>query len=224
MMTCITTLFFAINDVDASLSDLDNLQPSGPIKPETESPAEQSDEGAMTNDLGKPEEGAQTQDETGTETSQSADPTTSEKNPNLNVRPFINCDLSPSPSCVGTQMADTILGGKNPDQIMGLGGSDWINASGGNDFVVGAGHDDIIYGDEGNDILRGDEGSDRILGGDGQDEILGGPGDDKITHANAASSDFYTDSIDCGSGNDEVWITLGDHQKNCEKVHVNNPN
>lgn len=73
IMTCLATLFFAINDVGASLSDLDNIQPPYPIKPETGSPETDStdpqtpdqadsDEG-NTRDSIKPETGSQTQGE-----------------------------------------------------------------------------------------------------------------------------------------------------------------
>lgn len=37
ILTCLTTLFFAINDVGASLSDLENIKPTNPIKPEINS-------------------------------------------------------------------------------------------------------------------------------------------------------------------------------------------
>jgi Ca2+-binding RTX toxin-like protein len=226
LLTSVPISLFGIGTTEASLSDLDNIKPTKPIEPETDSPTEQSDkEGTTTNDL--PEAGTETQDKTSTETNQGNDAITSEKDPNLKVRPFINCDLDPSASCVGTEMSDTILGGKYPDQIIGHGGGDWINASGGNDIVYGDGSDDIIYGDKGNDILNGNDGSDRIFGGDGIDQISGGTGDDRIFDGNgniAEGSDNYIDSIDCGSGNDEAWMSLGDHQKNCEKVNVDYPN
>ena len=214
-----------ISTAEASVSDLDNTKPTNPIDPKTESPTDQSGkENTINNDLAKPEAGTQNQDETGAETSGNNEATSEEK-PNLKLRPFINCDLNYSPSCIGTQMSDTILGGKYPDQIQGLGGSDWINASGGNDFVHGGGSNDIIYGEKGDDILYGDDGSDKIFGGFGSDQLFGGPADDKIFEGNGEEkSDFSSDFIDCGSGNDEIWLSLGDHQKDCEKINVNHPN
>ena len=220
LLTSIPILLFGISPVNASLSDVDNIKPTDPIEPETDSPTKQSDkEGTRTNDLVKPEAGPQIQDETSTGTSQNANVTTSEKKPTLKVRPFINCALEPGTLCVGTQTADTILGGKYIDQIMGLAGSDWINGSGGHDSVVGHEGDDIIYGEEGNDILRGEEGSDKILGGGGMDQILGGPGDDIIFQVHDGFHD--EDQIDCGEGNDEVRATSPsdvDYIKNCEKT------
>ena len=218
------TLFFAINDVEASLSDLDNTKPTNPIQPQTDSPKEESGkDGSGTNDLAIPK--ADTQDQTGPETSEGNNAMTSENEPNLKVKPIINCDLNYSPSCIGTQMSDTILGGKYPDQIAGFGGGDWINASEGVDIVRGGADNDIIYGDIGNDILYGDDGADKIFGGFGSDQIYGGPGNDRIFEGNGEEkSDFSNDFIDCGSGNDEIWLSLGDSQKSCEKINVNHPN
>lgn len=34
---CLSLLFFAINDVEAALSDLDNIKPTYPIRPEIKS-------------------------------------------------------------------------------------------------------------------------------------------------------------------------------------------
>jgi hypothetical protein len=208
LLTFIPISLIGVSTAAASVSDLDNTKPTNPIGPETEPPTEQSDkEGIAPNDLVKSE----------AETSQDNNAILSENDPNLKVRPFINCDLNPSIKCMGTEMSDTILGGKNQDQIVGLGGSDWINGSGGNDLIFGYGSNDIIYGDKGNDVLMGNDGADKIFGGYGFDQIQGGLGDDVIYQ----SHDGYPDIIDCGPGNDEVRATAPmevDSLQNCEKI------
>ena len=54
---------------------------------------------------------------------------------------------------------------------------------------------------------------------------FGGPGDDRIFEGNGEEkSDLRSDFIDCGSGNDEIWLSPGDSQINCEKINVNHQN
>ncbi|MFI5406737.1 MAG: hypothetical protein ACHQ1D_09525 [Nitrososphaerales archaeon] len=66
-----------------------------------------------------------------------------------------------------------------------------------------------------------DYGSDSISGGSGNDRLfhgLGTPDDSK-----AILSDGHKDFIDCGPGEDSVWInTSVDHDvaSNCEHVHA----
>lgn len=86
----------------------------------------------------------------------------------------------------------------------------------GNDNLYGKEGNDLLFGHEDNDLIEGSDGNDRIVGGDGQDILNGGSGDDKIYQGNAdpngppsfdySSPDGHKDTIDCGTGQDEVWL------------------
>ena len=115
----------------------------------------------------------------------------------------------------GGPSGDKISGGDGPDKIRNLAGSDMLYGNDGSDTIEGGYHSDTIEGGDGNDIIYGD---------DGADMIYGGPGDDKIynfrTSGSGVAIDAYRDFIDCGSGNDEIWISNADRHANCEKVNV----
>ena len=144
--------------------------------------------------------------------------------------------------CVGTNDDDVINGSKEGDSIRGLDGNDILKGGQGNEGAIlggdgddqiygGPGDDDELAGQNGNDFIDGGIGNDpTITGGPGDDVIKGGPGDDHISHGTGFTADVVMtdsdggqDKIDCGSGNDEVWINVStDHDtvKNCETVHT----
>lgn len=92
-------------------------------------------------------------------------------------------------------------------------------------MVNGKGGQDSVHGTEGDDLIYGGDGADSLQGGTGTDRISGGDGNDKIYHLvfESLSFDGKRDVIDCGAGNDEVWInTSHDHDVavNCETIHA----
>jgi Ca2+-binding RTX toxin-like protein len=146
----------------------------------------------------------------------------------------------------GTKNGETLTGTAGPDRIFARGGNDTVNAGEGNDRVFGdwgwdtlngeGGDDrmrggpgrDTLNGGEGNDILRGRHGADIVNGDNGNDSIWvgrgrdvenGGAGDDQM---HALARDRQLDTIDCGEGNDTVWLNSKEHDVyvNCEIVKV----
>ncbi|MGB7440340.1 MAG: calcium-binding protein [Coleofasciculaceae cyanobacterium] len=67
----------------------------------------------------------------------------------------------------GTDLADTMYGGRGSDRFFGQAGNDWL---------IGAAGDDIINGGEGNDIIDAGEGNNILDGGAGNDEFILTPG------------------------------------------------
>jgi len=140
-------------------------------------------------------------------------------------------------NCFGTQGDDRMAGTANEDSMRALNGddtmfgfarNDLMFGEGGDDTMSGGSGDDRMFGDAGNDKINGDSGDDTIFGFPGADIIKGSSGNDKIFHYVGSTSlvtnpDFDKDIIDCGSGNDEVWINVSvDHDTavNCETVHA----
>jgi DNA-binding beta-propeller fold protein YncE len=129
---------------------------------------------------------------------------------------------APSGSAVGNDRMD---GGDGNDVMDGNAGNDNMNGGAGNDTVVGGEGDDLMYGGAFKDYLYGWKGADTIYGGDGNDKIYHYAN----TGIESSNPDGSKDSIDCGPGNDEVWINVQtDHDTavNCETVHnepVNQP-
>jgi Ca2+-binding RTX toxin-like protein len=128
----------------------------------------------------------------------------------------INCNLPSSTIiCVGTNGSDSIAGNGEPNHIVGCGGNDVIGGGGGNDRIIG----DFAT------VMP----SCPAGGTSGAERITGGTGDDRIWHGNTdpgpaqTGSDGNRDFIDCGPGNDEVFINFNkDHDVavNCEQVHA----
>lgn len=127
---------------------------------------------------------------------------------------------------------DMINGGRGDDTLYGSPDFDILVGLDGNDKLYGKEGNDLLFGHEGNDRIEGSDGNDRIAGGEGKDILIGGNGDDKIYQANGdpngpSSTDYSSpdgdkDSIDCGPGQDEVWLNIrndGDIALNCEKIH-----
>ena len=68
-----------------------------------------------------------------------------------------------------------------------------------------------------NDTVDGGAGNDRLWGGRGTDTLSGGEGDDVL---HALANDDVVDSLDCGAGQDTVWLNANesDSHVNCEIV------
>ena len=129
----------------------------------------------------------------------------------------IFCDKPYTIPCKGTPSPDVMIGNKLGNAIFGAKGNDLLNGSLGHDFLYGMTSHDTVIGSYGNDF---------VLGGNGTDKILGGPGNDKIFHKDNVTytgPDYSKDYIDCGDGDDEVWLNIkidnDSVSKNCEILH-----
>ena len=135
---------------------------------------------------------------------------------------------------IGYNGTDTLVGGAGNDVIHGGGNKDGIMGSTGNDNITGGYGADEIIGGEGNDTIKSGNGPDTIISGQGDDFIVGGHGideissgadDDKIYTANrnTTESDSAIDIVNCGDGNDEVWLNTSmdedEVDKDCEILH-----
>jgi Ca2+-binding RTX toxin-like protein len=119
--------------------------------------------------------------------------------------------------CLGTIKNDKMTGGNLNDRIIGAGGDDYIVGDRGNDSLYGSVGDDHIIGQQGNDLIAGNEGEDKLSGGAGDDVIFAGqdqaPNPYRTNETEWPSS---KDIVDCGSGNDTVYVDPLDSYKNCE--------
>ncbi len=121
---------------------------------------------------------------------------------------------------------DTVNAGDGNDRVFGMRDNDTLNGEGGNDRMRGGPGNDTLNGGEGNDVLRGRRGNDTVNGDNGDDRIWvghgadvenGGAGNDRM---HAIARDRMVDTIDCGPGNDIVWLNSkeSDVHVNCETV------
>lgn len=109
---------------------------------------------------------------------------------------------------IGSNFADSLLGGLGRDSIEGGAGNDSISGLADNDTLRGGAGNDTVSGGEGNDSVSGDEGSDTLLGNEGDDSLAGGSGADSLD--GGAGNDFLRgqsdhDFLRGSSGNDTLW-------------------
>lgn len=107
-------------------------------------------------------------------------------------------------------VSNRVVGDKRPDVILG-------NAEG--NELVGNGDNDFIRGRAGNDIVSGDAGDDDLRPGPGADRVTGGAGNDVV---HAATDDDQIDRINCGPGDDTVFLNSheADVVADCEHVEL----
>ncbi len=88
-----------------------------------------------------------------------------------------------------------------------------LNGSDGNDFIRGRPGDDNVDGGNGNDRLFVGRGLDVENGGDGNDVL------------HALAHDNQVDMLDCGAGQDVVWLNPNENDThvNCEVVRTGSP-
>jgi Ca2+-binding RTX toxin-like protein len=137
----------------------------------------------------------------------------------------------------GTPSRDLILAKAGNDAVSGLGGNDRIFAGWGDDVADGGIGNDRIIGGPGNDVLNGSDGNDRIRGRHGNDNVDGGNGADRLFVGrgvdienggegndvlHALARDNQVDTLDCGPGQDVVWLNANeqDTHVNCEVVRT----
>jgi Ca2+-binding RTX toxin-like protein len=108
-------------------------------------------------------------------------------------------------SCYGTSGPDELHGTKKKNYLYGKEGNDTLLGRRGNDYLAGDGP-----------IDTGADGNDQLYGGAGADTFKAGKGNDIIE-----AKDNHKDTINCGSGKDEVWFDLNLDQvaANCEEQH-----
>lgn len=114
---------------------------------------------------------------------------------------------------------DILIGGFQNDGLYGGNGSDRYDGLEGDDSIYEVYHQvgSFVNND---DIISGGVGNDFIISGEGSDRIEGGPGNEYIM-PNGAYRDFFSDIVNCGSGNDVVWAFHsgdGDTALNCETI------
>jgi Ca2+-binding RTX toxin-like protein len=138
---------------------------------------------------------------------------------------------------------DVVNAGAGDDRISGMDVNDNIGGGAGNDYIYGGDGNDSLGDILGSNAIIGGYGSDYIASGRGDDWIYGGPnadiiyagaGDDHIWHSAAESGpigsehrptegfpDHSEDYIDCGPGNDEVTLSIEDHDRaiGCETIN-----
>ncbi len=109
---------------------------------------------------------------------------------------------------VGTEIANTINGGKGSDTISGLSGNDtligWegadtIDAGDGNDGVNAGTGSDNVTGGAGTDTITGDAGDDVIDAGDDNDTVNAGADDDRSRAARAMTASTAARATTCSS-------------------------
>lgn len=147
--------------------------------------------------------------------------------------PTEDCDYRTAPDSVGARAGEGpncgVYISHEYDQngvLRGTGRVDELLGGHGNDLIYGRGGPDVIWGDskpccqplKQHDRLRGGAGNDYIYASHGKNDIKGGPGNDKI-HAHFG---HVGSSVDCGSGNDKVWLSKQRKShytvRNCEVI------
>lgn len=106
--------------------------------------------------------------------------------------------------------------GDDAFKMLAAGRSGTVLGGRGDDRIVGSAANSVLVGDQGRDVLRGRGGKDGLVGGPGTDRLLGGRDDDRI-HADDGARDR---EIDCGSGDDKVYVDRGldSDPERCEVV------
>jgi len=117
-----------------------------------------------------------------------------------------------------------LYGNEGNDQITGGDRDDDIFGGPGDDVLAGGKHGDTLSGQTGDDKMDGGLGGDGLYGNLGADDIMGGDGDDSIYHngvLDPENPDGSKDNVNCGPGNDRVWInpSEGDKAVNCETIN-----
>ncbi|MEU1281636.1 putative Ig domain-containing protein [Streptomyces sp. NPDC005805] len=97
----------------------------------------------------------------------------------VGAAPALTCATA-TPTIVGNNLPNVLIGTPGDDVIFGLGGSDVIDGRGGNDLLCGGTGNDKISGGDGNDRIEGGDGADVLTGGNGNDALFGGNGLDVL--------------------------------------------
>ncbi len=102
---------------------------------------------------------------------------------------------------------ETVTGGAGADTLnaTGLTTAVRLNGAAGDDALTDGDGQDTLDGGDANDTLTGGTGSDSLLGGAGDDSLIGGAGNDTLVSGAGA------DSLNGGADNDRMDLTLGNN-------------
>ena len=108
-------------------------------------------------------------------------------------------------AAIGTDAADTMVGGTEDNTLLGEQGSDTINGGNGNDSLDGQDGDDIVDGDAGANTLAGGGENDVLSSGSATaaESLDGGPGADTLT------SSANSSTLAGNDGDDSLIGSLG---------------
>jgi Ca2+-binding RTX toxin-like protein len=142
----------------------------------------------------------------------------------------------PSGGCYGSNGNDKMLGTLATEDIYPQPGDDYVLGKGGSDFIYGSYGKDLIEAGDGNDEISGGPDEDRIFAGARNDTIYAGtpeflrqyynltvPPYDTLANITSDGDRDFKDFIDCGDGNDFIYVDILDIYKNCELVNGFNP-
>lgn len=102
-------------------------------------------------------------------------------------------------------------GGGGADALTGGSGGDTLDGGDGVDTLVGGDGDDSLIGAAGDDNLEGGAGADTLVAGSGSDWLKGGDGNDVLDLVSGGNTDYSTDTVDGGAGNDRFIIRRSDY-------------
>lgn len=112
----------------------------------------------------------------------------------------------------GTELNDTLVGGRGQDSIYAGMGDDSIEGGGGHDLIISEGGNNLVWGGTGKDTIEAGDGNDTLEGDGGKDRLVGGGGDDLLNGGNGSDRIFGgegSDTIDGGGGPDKIWAGDG---------------
>lgn len=112
---------------------------------------------------------------------------------------------------IGSNSADSLLGGAAGDVVFALGAADLVRGGAGHDCLLGEAGRDLLQGEGGHDRLTGGKGADRLLGGPGVNAYDAGAGRDFVDARNGAA-----ETVRCGPGRDRARVDRGDELSSCE--------
>ncbi len=93
----------------------------------------------------------------------------------------------PDKLLVGSESADTLIGGAGADRLYAYEGADILQGGAGEDFLYGGNDDDTLEGGAGVDNLYGGNDDDTLEGGAGADRLDGGAGADTASYASSTA-------------------------------------
>ena len=132
---------------------------------------------------------------------------------------FDSWSIFAAPGRVGADgsVLPSVIRSNSPGELTG-GVPTHIYGTTGDDVLAGTSLDDVIEDAWGDDVIDGGDGDDRITDGGGNNVLRGGTGNDFIRLAPGNGSSAFiiiirTNSIDAGSGDDDVRIEDGRHQR-----------
>jgi Ca2+-binding RTX toxin-like protein len=106
---------------------------------------------------------------------------------------------------------DTLIGGNGDDTLDGGAGDDLLDGGHDDDTLYGGADNDTLFGGTGADTLDGGTGDDTLTGGHDADTLIGGAGDDTMfggTGDDTIYVDGGNDVVDGGENADMIIVTI----------------